>query len=70
MKTHTLHPLALPVVLSGVTFHIQHESPAPDKETYWLPAPKGSIWRAMRLYWPGEATLDGSWRQPTLVVAE
>jgi len=54
----------------GVTIHIQHESPGPDKEANWLPAPKGAFWCAMRLYWPKPGALDGSWKQPKLVVAE
>jgi hypothetical protein len=54
----------------GVTLHIQHESPGPDKEANWLPAPQGPFWCAMRLYWPKEAALDGSWKQPMLEVAE
>lgn len=54
----------------GVTIHIQHESPGPDKEANWLPAPQGPFWCAMRLYWPKEAALDGSWKQPKMVAAE
>lgn len=54
----------------GVTIHIQHESPGPDKEANWLPAPAGPFWCAMRLYWPKEAALDGSWKQPKMVAAE
>lgn len=54
----------------GVTLHIQHESPGPDKEANWLPAPAGPFWCAMRLYWPKPEALDGSWTQPMLEVAE
>jgi len=54
----------------GVTIHIQHESPGPDKEANWLPAPQGPFWCAMRLYWPKEAALDGSWKQPGLKIVE
>lgn len=54
----------------GVTLYIQHESPGPDKEANWLPAPQGPFWCAMRLYWPKEAALDGSWKQPKMVAAE
>jgi hypothetical protein len=45
----------------GLTFYIQNESPGKDKEPNWLPAPKGPFAAAMRLYWPKEAALDGSW---------
>jgi hypothetical protein len=54
----------------GLTLYIQHESPGPDKEANWLPAPQGSFWCAMRLYWPKPAALDGSWKQPGLKIAE
>lgn len=50
----------------GLTFHIQHESPGPDRESNWLPTPAGPFFVAMRLYWPKPAALDGSWKQPPL----
>ena len=50
----------------GLTFHIQHESPGPEREANWLPAPSGAFFIAMRLYWPQAAVLDGSWRAPPL----
>ncbi|WP_298447093.1 DUF1254 domain-containing protein [uncultured Marinobacter sp.] len=51
----------------GLTIYIQNESPGKDKESNWLPAPKGPFATYMRLYWPAEAALDGSWTQPTLL---
>lgn len=50
----------------GLTIYIQNESPGKDKESNWLPAPKGPFATYMRLYWPAEAALDGSWTQPKL----
>lgn len=50
----------------GLTLYIQAESPGADKESNWLPAPKGPFWTALRLYWPKEAALDGTWKQPPL----
>lgn len=50
----------------GLTLYIQNESPGKDKESNWLPAPKGPFAMYMRLYWPAEAALDGSWKQPPL----
>jgi hypothetical protein len=50
----------------GITLYIQHESPGADKEANWLPAPAGPFQMAMRLYWPKEAALDGSWTAPPL----
>ena len=50
----------------GITFYVQNETPGKDKEPNWLPAPKGPFFIAMRLYWPKEAALDGSWKQPPM----
>ncbi len=50
----------------GITLYIQHESPGKDKETNWLPAPKGAFIVTMRLYWPKPEALDGSWKLPKL----
>jgi hypothetical protein len=46
---------------------IQNESPGADKESNWLPAPKGKFVLMMRLYWPNESNpsiIDGSWTIP------
>ena len=53
----------------GLTFYVQNESPGKDKEPNWLPAPKGPFFIAMRLYWPKEAALDGTWKQPPMTKA-
>ena len=36
----------------SITIYIQKDSPGPDKESNWLPAPEGPIYMVMRLYWP------------------
>lgn len=51
----------------GITFYIQNASPGPDKETNWLPAPKGPFVVYMRVYWPKPDALEGKWKQPPLV---
>jgi hypothetical protein len=43
----------------------QNESPGKDKESNWLPAPKGD----MRFYWPKDAALDGKWKHPPMTRA-
>ena len=50
----------------GVTLYIQAESPGKDKETNWLPAPKGPFFCAMRLYWPKPEALEGTWQPPMI----
>ena len=54
----------------GLTLYIQNESPGKDKESNWLPAPKGPFATYMRLYWPKEAALDGTWQAPKLIKAQ
>lgn len=56
----------------SLTIYIQSDSPGPDRESNWLPAPKGPIYIVMRLYWP-KATPpsilppgEGTWRPPAI----
>jgi uncharacterized protein (TIGR03000 family) len=56
----------------SVTLYIQNESPGTDKESNWLPAPKGKFVLMMRLYWPKEtdpSILDGTWKPPAVKLA-
>ncbi|MCK3780525.1 DUF1254 domain-containing protein [Ensifer sesbaniae] len=51
----------------SIDLFIQNESPGADKESNWLPAPKGKFILMMRLYWPNESNpsiIDGSWTIP------
>jgi hypothetical protein len=50
----------------GITLYLQHDSPGPEKESNWLPAPAGPFWTTLRLYRPQPAALDGKWKQPPL----
>jgi hypothetical protein len=50
----------------GLTIYIQNESPGKNKEANWLPAPKGTFWMAMRLYWPKDEAMGGTWTAPRL----
>jgi hypothetical protein len=50
----------------GLTIYVQHDSPGPDREANWLPAPAGLFQMVMRLYWPKDAALDGTWTAPPL----
>lgn len=54
----------------GLTIYVQNESPGKEKESNWLPAPKGPFAMYMRLYWPAKAALDGSWTAPKLSKAQ
>jgi hypothetical protein len=48
----------------GLTIYVQHDSPGKDKESNWLPAPKGPFMMYLRLYWPKDVALDGEWTAP------
>jgi hypothetical protein len=48
----------------GLTFYLQNESPGKDKESNWLPAPKGPFCVIMRLYWPKNEAVEGEWEAP------
>jgi len=50
----------------GIALYVQNESPGTDKESNWLPAPKGPFFAVMRLYWPKPEALDGQWKAPAL----
>jgi hypothetical protein len=54
----------------GLTLLIQNESPGKDKESNWLPAPKGPFTMYMRLYWPKGEALEGKWTAPKLKKGE
>jgi hypothetical protein len=54
----------------GITLYVQKDSPGKDKESNWLPAPDGPFFTILRLYWPQQDAIDGTWIHPPLVVAE
>lgn len=51
----------------GVTLYLQSDSPGKEKETNWLPAPKGPFVPVMRLYWPKPEAVGGTWKQPPMM---
>jgi hypothetical protein len=51
----------------SLTLYIQNESPGKDKESNWLPSPKGVFWVIFRTYGPGKSIIDGTWQIPGLV---
>jgi hypothetical protein len=51
----------------SIDLYIQKDSPGPDKESNWLPAPSGKFILMLRLYWPNEndpSIIDGTWTIP------
>jgi hypothetical protein len=50
----------------GITLHLQKGSPGSEREANWLPGPDGPAYVVMRIYWPKEAALDGTWKPPAV----
>jgi hypothetical protein len=54
----------------SLDLYFQSESPGPDKEANWLPAPKGPFNLTMRIYAPKSEALTGQWNPPPIVKVE
>lgn len=57
----------------SVDLYLQHDNPGEDKESNWLPAPKGKFILMLRLYWPTETSpsiLNGTWKPPGVTRVE
>jgi hypothetical protein len=50
----------------SLTLYISHENPGTAKQPNWLPAPDGPFYGVFRVYLPGEAVLNGSWKKPAM----
>src|SRR3984957_5275012 len=50
----------------SLDLYFQNDSPGKDKETNWLPAPKGAFNLTMRLYGPQSDALTGKWNPPPI----
>lgn len=50
----------------SLDLYIQHDSPGPEKESNWLPAPEGEFNLSLRLYWPDEKIVSGRWAPPSI----
>ncbi|MGC1576524.1 MAG: DUF1254 domain-containing protein [Beijerinckiaceae bacterium] len=51
----------------SLTFYVQTDSPGPDREANWLPAPKNADFSLyLRAYWPRVEITDGSWTPPAV----
>ncbi len=54
----------------GLTIYVQHETPGPEKESNWLPAPEGDFYLILRTYLPGAGLLEATWTPPAIVLVE
>jgi hypothetical protein len=48
----------------SLTIYVQNDSPGPDKQSNWLPAPEGAFFLMLRTYLPGEDLVKQSWQPP------
>jgi hypothetical protein len=59
----------------SLTIYIQKDAPSADKKANWLPAPNGTVYLVMRLYWPKDTPPsilppgEGTWNPPGVVQA-
>ncbi len=51
-----------------IVLYLQHESPGPELEANWLPAPDRGFYAILRLYLPEASALDGSWVRPAVEI--
>jgi hypothetical protein len=56
---------------SSLTIYLPQNSPGPNREANWLPAPNGPIYLVLRLYWPRTEPPsippgEGTWEPPVV----
>ncbi len=51
----------------SLDLHIQREAPGEERDRNWLPAPAEKFNLTLRLYWPSEEILNGTWAPPPVV---
>jgi hypothetical protein len=50
----------------SLTLYISHNNPGAAKQSNWLPAPDGPFYCVFRVYLPGDAVMNGSWKKPPM----
>ncbi|WP_233234511.1 DUF1254 domain-containing protein [Bordetella sp. LUAb4] len=49
------------------TIYLQYDAPVAERTRNWLPAPQsGHFSLVLRLYWPQDAAVEGTWRPPRI----
>jgi hypothetical protein len=52
----------------SLDIYIQRQDPGGDHQSNWLPSGDGPFNLTMRLYWPKEPILSGTWHPPALEI--
>lgn len=50
----------------SLDLYFSHVKPAKAPQANWLPAPAGKFILMLRMYWPREPVVDGTWKVPAL----
>ncbi len=50
----------------SLTIYLQHDKPADNLVSNWLPSPDGDFATTIRAYWPDESILKGNWLPPVV----
>jgi hypothetical protein len=64
------HTGAKPNADGSMDIYIQNASPGAAKESNWLPAPAGPFNLTLRMYWPKQAAIDGTYQMPGVTAAK
>ena len=54
----------------SLTIYVQHTQPSSDRQTNWLPAPKGDFELFIRAYGPKDEIVNGTWSPPPVLRAK
>jgi hypothetical protein len=69
LNRYQISPTQSPVTHNpdgSLDIYIQHTSPGAAREKNWLPAPAGRFVLMLRMYWPDQPIIDGTWKPPAV----
>ena len=72
IRRYQISPTQSPVTHNpdgSLDVYIQRNSPGLAKEKNWLPSPSGPFVLMLRMYWPEEAVINGTWKPPAVTPA-
>ena len=67
LNRYQISPTQSPVTTNpdgSLDIYIQHDNPGAARMKNWLPAPTGPFVVMLRLYWPDQSVIDGTWKPP------